>query len=178
MDGFRIMAARKMDMNDFNARIKSIKNPRNKSYYDQGLEMHVPKRVSRDKIKSAKKAEDDSVFGAMFVSMIVGAVALIIAQIVRIRYFGLIESSTVVLALELVITIWALIVLTALMKKRSIPERIAQIMGLALMMVAGHNMIWRWPDQMGVIYTATYVEHVMSTTTQHSIVYRGSVFSL
>ncbi|MFT6944749.1 MAG: hypothetical protein ACJAUW_001324, partial [Yoonia sp.] len=54
----------------------------------------------------------------------------------------------------------------------------AQIMGLALMMVAGHNMIWRWPDQMGVIYTATYVEHVMSTTTQHSIVYRGSVFSL
>ena len=45
MDGFRIMAARKMDINDFNARIKNIKNPRNKSYYDQGLEMHVPKRV-------------------------------------------------------------------------------------------------------------------------------------
>ena len=79
MDGFRIMAARKMDINDFNARIKNIKNPRNKSYYDQGLEMHVPKRVSRDKIKSAKNPEDDSVFGMMFVSMIVCAVALMIA---------------------------------------------------------------------------------------------------
>jgi hypothetical protein len=51
-------------------------------------------------------------------------------------------------------------------------------MGLALMMVAGHNMIWRWPDQMAMIYTPTYVEHVMATTTQHSIVYRGTVFSL
>jgi len=114
----------------------------------------------------------------MFVSMIVGAVALMIAQVVRVRFFGLIEFSTVVLALELFITIWALIILTALMKKRSIPERIAQIMGLALMMVAGHNMIWRWPDQMAMIYTPTYVEHVMATTTQHSIVYRGTVFSL
>ncbi|MFT7107464.1 MAG: hypothetical protein ACJAVT_001987, partial [Yoonia sp.] len=37
-----------MDMNDFNARIKSIKNPRNKSYFDPDLGMHVPKRVTRD----------------------------------------------------------------------------------------------------------------------------------
>lgn len=171
------MAARKMDMSDFNARIKSIKNPRNKSYYDPDLQMHVPKHVPRDKIKTAKVADDDSVMGMMVVSMILGALALMIAQVVRVRYFGVIESSTAVLFLELVMTVWALIVLTVLLKKRSVPERIAQVLGLGLMMVAGHNLIWRWPDQMAMVYTSAYVEQVKATTTELSVVYRGTVYS-
>jgi hypothetical protein len=114
----------------------------------------------------------------VLVSMILGAVGLMIAQIVRIRYFGLLEPSTIALFLEVAIAFWAVILLTVLTNKRTVTERIAQVLGVALMMAAGHNMIWRWPDQMAVIYTPAYVEQVMATTTQHSIVYRGSVYGL
>ena len=176
MDGLRVMAARKQDINDFNARIKSIKNPRNKSYYDPDLGMHVPKRVTRDKIKSGN--QEPSLIGILLVSMILGALGLLIAQVIRIRYFGLLEPSTIVVALEVIMAVWAVVLLTALMNKRTIAERIAQIAGVAVMMVAGHNLIWRWPDQMAIIYTPAYVEQVMATTTQHSIVYRGSVYGL
>lgn len=170
------MATKKMDINDFNARIKNIQNPRNKSYFDPDLGMHVPKRVKRAPVK--RTVEEESILGMMLVSMILGAIGLMFAQVVRIRYFGLLEYSTIVLFLEIAMAFWAVIILTVLTKKRTIAERIAQIMGVALMMVAGHNMIWRWPDQLAVVYTPAYVEQVMETTTQQSIVYRGSVYGL
>ena len=176
MTGLRIMATKKMDINEFNARIKNIQNPRNKSYFDLDLGMHVPKRVKRAPVK--RTVEEESILGMMLVSMILGAIGLMFAQVVRIRYFGLLEYSTIVLFLEIAMAFWAVIILTVLTKKRTIAERIAQIMGVALMMVAGHNMIWRWPDQLAVVYTPAYVEQVMETTTQHSIVYRGSVYGL
>mgnify|MGYP000191603929 CR=1 FL=1 len=50
------MAHRKQTINDFNDRVSRISNPRNKSYYDPDLGMHVPKRVPRDKIKKRERA--------------------------------------------------------------------------------------------------------------------------
>jgi len=169
------MATRKYDINDFNARVKKINNPRNKSYYDPDLGMHIPKRVTRDKIE---KPAEPSFLGKFVVSMIVGALALLIAQIIRIRYFGLLEQSDVVFYLELFIALWAMLLLSALMDRRKAVERIAQFAGIAVMLTAGHNLIWRCPEPMAVIYTADYVEQIMHVTTQHSIVYRGSIFAL
>ena len=170
------MAARKYDKTDFNARLKTIKNPRNNSYYDPDLGMHVPKRVSQERIR--RNTEGEGILGAMLVSMIIGALGLMIAQIIRIRYFALSDASNTVLFLELFVAFWAVILLTALMNKRKLSERVAQIAGVAVMMVAGHNLIWRWPDQMAIIYTPAHVEQVMATLPQHSIVYRGSIFEL
>lgn len=176
MTGFCILAAKKMDINDFNARIKQIQNPGNKSYFDPDMGMHVPKRVKRPPVK--RTVDEESIVGMILVSVILGAVGLMFAQIVRIRYFGLLEYSTIVLFLEIALALWAVVLLTIMTNKRTITERIAQVVGVALMMAAGHNMIWRWPDQMGVLYTPAYVEQVMATTTQHSIVYRGNVYGL
>ncbi len=170
------MGVVKQDMNDFHSRVKRIKNPRNNSYYDQDLGMHIPKRVTRDKIK--KGNDEPSVLSKMLVSMIIGAVALMFAEVMRIRYFGLTQASTVVLYLELFMAFWGVVMLGAMMDRRKVTERMAQIAGVAVMMVAGHNLIWRWPDQMAMIYTTAYVEQVMEATTQHSIVYRGTVYGL
>ncbi len=170
------MAARKYDINDFNARVKNIKSPRNNSYYDPDLGMHIPKRVTRDKIK--KSNEEPSLMGKMLVSMIVGGLALMFAQVVRIRVFGLTDPSDVVFYLEIFVTFWAMIMLAAVLDRRKLGERLAQIVGVAVMMTAGHNIIWRWPDQMAVIYTEAHVEQVMEATTQHSVVYRGTVYGL
>lgn len=170
------MATRKYDINDFNARVKNIKNPRNKSYYDPDLGMHIPKRVTRAKIK--KQSEEESFLGKFLVSMILGALALMFAQVVRIRYFGLIEQSDVVFYLELFMAFWAMVLLSAILNRRMVLERIAQLAGIAVMLTAGHNIIWRWPEPMAMIYTAEYVDQVMEVTTQHSVVYRGTVFGL
>ncbi len=170
------MGAAKHDINDFRKRVKRIKSPRNQGYYDPNLGMQIPKRVSGAKIKKAK--EEPTVLSIVLVSMILGAFALMVAQVIRIRYFGLIESSSVVTFLEIFVAFWGVMLLAAMTNKRTITERIAQIAGIAVMMVAGHNLIWRWPDQMAIIYTTAHVEQVMQTTTQHSIVYRGSVFGL
>jgi hypothetical protein len=170
------MATTKQDINDFNARVKRIKSPRNNSYYDPDLGMHIPKRVTRDKIK--KNAEKDSFLGAFIVSAIIGAIGLMFAQVVRIRYFELTEPSDVVLYLEIFVAVWAVVMLSAMLDRRQISARIAQIAGVAIMMVAGHNLIWRWPEQMAVIYTTAHVEQIMDATTQHSVVVRGTVYGL
>ena len=171
------MAMMKQDINDFNARVKRIKNPRNKSYYDPDLGMHIPKRVTRDKIKT-NKTQEDSLLGAFIVSMIIGALGLMFAQVVRIRYFELSSANEVTLYLELFLAFWAVILLSALLNKRKLFARVAQFAGVGVMLVAGHNIIWRWPEQMAVIYTEAHVEQVMQDTTQHSVVYRGQVFGL
>lgn len=170
------MPAAKQDINDFNARIGRIRNPRNTSYYDQDLGMHIPKRVSRDKIKKAAKKE--SFLGAFIVSMIFGALGLMIAEVLRVRYFGLTGPGNVGLFLELLMAFWCVVLISAMTNRRSVMARIAQVAGVVVMMLAGHNLIWRWPEQMAVIYTPAYVEQVMATTTQHSIVYRGTVYGL
>lgn len=170
------MATAKQDINDFNARVKRIKNPRNKSYYDHELGMQIPKHVGRDQIR--KNQEQASFLAVFLVSMIIGGLGLMFAQVVRIRYFELTAPSNVATYLELFIAFWAVVMLAALMDRRKVTERIAQIAGVAVMMVAGHNIIWRWPDQLAVVYTQAYVEQVLETTTQHSIVYRGSVYGL
>lgn len=171
------MAVMKQDINDFNARIKRIKNPRNNSYFDPDLGMHIPKRVTRDKIKSKKK-QQDSLMGAFIVSMIIGALGVMFAQVLRIRYFELSTSNDVTFYIEVFVAFWAVVLLSALMKKRNFMARLAQFAGVAVMLVAGHNLIWRWPEQMAMIYTEAHVEQIMQDTTQHSVVYRGSVYGL
>ncbi|WP_159087009.1 hypothetical protein [Loktanella sp. Alg231-35] len=170
------MGVAKQDINDFNARVKRINNPRNKSYYDPDLGMHVPKRVTRDKIK--KQNEEPSLLGKIIVSMIIGALGLMAAQILRIRYFDVAASDSIVFYLELIVGAWAVITLSALMNRRTVGARLAQVAGLVIMITAGHNIIWRWPDQMAVIYTQAYVDEVLETTSQHSVVYRGQVYGL
>ena len=174
--GLLAMATTKQDINDFNARVKRIKNPRNQSYYDPDLGMHIPKRVTRDKIK--KKKEEDSLLGAMIVSMIIGGLGLMFAQVLRIRYFELSGAGDVVLYLEVFIAVWAVVMISALLNRRTVGARIAQIAGVAVMMIAGHNLIWRWPDQMAYIYTTAHVEQVMEATTQHSVVVAGTLYGL
>ena len=41
-------------IDEFNLRVKRIKDPRNVSYYDAEMKMNVPKRVSKDYINRKK----------------------------------------------------------------------------------------------------------------------------
>lgn len=169
------MAHTKQGLNDFHARVQRIKNPRNTSYYDPETDVHVPKHMARKKAATSQK---ETLIGKFLVSIIIGAIALLFAQVVRIRYFGLIEQSDVVLFLEIFVAFWATVMLSSVLNRRKVLERIGQVAGVALMLTAGHNLIWNWPEPMTAIYTTEYVDQVLKQTTQNSVVYRGAVFGL
>ncbi|WP_341366243.1 hypothetical protein [Yoonia sp. BS5-3] len=166
----------KQDINDFKKRVKSISNPRNNSYYDPDLGMHIPKKVPRSKIKKPKQANDENVIGPFLVSVIIGAFCLAVGQLIRVRYFGLIESSTTSLAIDVIATAWVLLLLTALMQRTTLGPRISQVIGIALMFVVGHNLFWRWPDQMAYIYTPDYANYVQEATQPPSVVVGATIY--
>ncbi|SFR40730.1 hypothetical protein SAMN04488005_1547 [Yoonia tamlensis] len=165
-----------MGQKDFDARIKRIKNPRNNSYYDPDLQMHIPKRVARSKIEKPPSKSNEALT-AFLVSMVLGGVAMFGAQVVRVRYLGLSGGNTAVTFTDILIGFWFVLVLSALMQRRQPIGRLGQIAGLCAMLVAGHNLIWKWPDLMGKIYTPEYVAEVQATTEVGSIVVQGNVFA-
>lgn len=166
-----------LGQSDFNARVKRIKKPGNTSYYDPELQMHVPKRVTRSKIKvQAEKRE--FTFSKFLVSMVIGATGVACAQILRVRYFGLNETGNLSLAVDLLCAVWAALLLSAFMKHRVFPARMAQICGVVAMMIAGHNLVWRFPEQMAMIYTDAFVTQVQAETVPQSLVFRDIVISL
>ncbi|MDX8352082.1 hypothetical protein [Cognatiyoonia sp. IB215182] len=171
------MANTKQDINDFNRRIKKINNPRNKSYYDPDLKMHIPKRVPRDKIKKPKVADDENVIGPFIVSVVIGAFCLAVAQLFRVRYFELIETTPITIAIDLIAGLWVLLVLTALIKRNSWGARFSQIVGVCAMLAAGHNLFWRWPEQMATIYTPEYAAYIEQTTQPPSVVIGSTVYN-
>lgn len=171
------MANTKQDINDFNRRIKNINNPRNKSYYDPDLKMHIPKRVSRDKIKKPKVADDENIIGPFIVSGVIGALCLALAQLVRVRFFELIETTPVTIAIDVMAGLWFLLVLTALIKRNSWGARFSQIVGVCAMLAAGHNLFWRWPEQMATIYSPEYAAYIERTTEPPSVVIGSTVYN-
>lgn len=165
-----------MGQTDFNARIKRIKNPRNNSYYDPDLQMHIPKRVTRDKIQKPPSQSSEALT-AILVSMVIGGVAMFGAQVLRVRYLGLSGGNTAVTFTDLLFGLWFVLMLSALMKRRQFLGRVGQVAGLCVMLVTGHNLVWKWPDLMGKIYTPEYVAEIQATTQVQSIVIQGNVFA-
>lgn len=170
------MAHRKQDINDFNARVKRISSPRNKSYYDPDLGMHIPKKVPRDKIKKTKREGDEQTFLAAFiVSAVLGGFGFFLAQAIRVRFFPTADGAQLILALDLVLALWAIAIITALLGKRDLFARLSQVAGVYAMIIGGHNLFWRWPEQMAMIFTPEYVDTVLATTQELSLVVNGNV---
>lgn len=162
---------------DFSNRLKRINSPRNKSYYDRDLGMHVPKKISNETIRRNAKAKNTSL-SAWFSSLIIGAVALIIAQAVRYRYFGMSEVSNATLFTDLLLTLLIVLTVSAVFRYRKVSYRFAQLLGAGAVLVAGHNLIWYYPDQLAVIYSDGYVQIVRETTLPRSLIFRDMTISL
>jgi hypothetical protein len=162
---------------EFNARIKRIKNPRNNSYYDPDLQMHIPKRVTRAKVIKPPSKSNEAM-SAFLVSMVIGSVAMFGAQVLRVRYLGLSGGSSAVTFADFLLGLWFMLVFSALMQRRQLIGRMGQVVGLCVMMVTGHNLIWKWPDLMSKIYTPEYVAEIQATTKVQSIVIQGNVYAL
>jgi hypothetical protein len=165
-----------MGQTDFNARIKRIKNPRNNSYYDPDLQMHIPKKVTRSKIEKPPSKNQEAL-SAFLVSMVIGSFAMFVAQVVRVRYLGLSGGNAAVTFTDLLIGLWFVMVLSTLMQRRQLLGRLGQVAGLCVMLVTAHNLVWKWPDLMEKIYTPAYVAEIQATTEVQSILFQGNVYA-
>ena len=101
-----------------------------------------------------------------------------IAQALRFRYLGLSEPSNVTLFTDILVTLFIVLTLSAMFRYRKTGYRVAQGLGAAAVLVAGHNLMWYYPDQLAVIYTADYVQIVRDTTSPRTLVFRDMTISL
>lgn len=169
--------AQKYDMKDFNARVKRIQNPRNKSYYDPDMGMHIPKRVSAETIRKNAKARKFSL-SSVLTSLLIGVVAVMIAQAFRFRYLGMAEVGNAALATDLLLTAFLVLLGSAFLRHRKVSHRFAQAVGVVAMVVAGHNLMWYYPAELAIIYSTEYVDQVRGTTEPLSLVFRDMTISL
>ena len=157
------------DVNDFNARVKRIKSPRNNAYYDPALQMHVPKRTNQKEIRRAVKARRFPP-GRVLICIVIGIVAVVIAQGLRVRYLGLVETGSVALFADLLFSLFFLLLIAALTGNRRLPHRLLQLVGATAMIVAGHNLMWFFPEEMAIVYTTEYVALIQEQTEPRTLV--------
>ncbi len=162
---------------DFKHRVKRINNPRNMAYFDPDLGMHIPKHVSQDTIRRNAKARKPS-FVAFMASLLIGAGALVGAQALRFRYLQMTEISNATLFTDLLLATLFVLTLSGMMRYRMVRYRVAQMAGVVTVLVAGHNLVWYYPDAAAVVYTADYVQIVRETTAPMSLVFRDTTYGL
>ncbi|MBE0412884.1 hypothetical protein [Yoonia sp.] len=150
-------------LDDFNSRIKRINSARNTSYFDPELGMNIPKRVSHETIRRTAKAKRPS-FKAFGLSVVIGAGAVIVAQVLRLRGLGLTEPGNAALFVDLLLALLIVLTVTGGLRYRLLRYRVAQALGVVAVLGLGHNLMWYYPDQMAVIYSADYVQSVRDTT--------------
>lgn len=156
-------------LDDFNKRVKRIRSPRNNSYYDPDLGMHVPKKVSNEVIRRNAK-EKKSWFKGIFWSLVIGALGLMVGQAVRFRYFGLSEPDNVTLFTDLLLALLFVLTMSAGFRYRRMRYRVAQVLGAGAILVAGHNLILYYPDHLALIYSDEYVQIIRETTEPGSLI--------
>ncbi|KJZ20240.1 hypothetical protein [Loktanella sp. S4079] len=165
-----------LGQSEFQQRIKRINNPRNNSYYDPDMKMHVPKRLARP--QPVKKAsEGNQMLSAALVAMVIGGAAMFCAQVVRVRYLGMVGGSPAISFTDLLVGLWIMLMFSALMKRRGFLARLGQFAGLGLMMVVGHNLVWKWPEVMTSIFSPEHVAYVTSHTSVGSALIHGTVYA-
>ncbi len=156
----------------FQARIDRINNPRNVSYFDPELKMHVPKRVSKEFV-NRKRVKRLGVV-TVGVSGVLGGLAYIAVQVMSGRFGLLAPSEVVMFGVAAILAI----VLGMLVRHKSFLHIGAQVMGVALMMASAHNAVWMFPDAVSQVTSTAYVIQVQATTTPNSIMLLGETYTL
>lgn len=168
-------------MNQFNNRIARIKDPRVNSYFDPETKMNIPRRLSIGTIKEHNFGGDKPKWFAMVVAVIIGALALAAARYLRFVYADIPDVGTEIQSLALIdfgLASLVAFVAGAILRQKHMRHMAAHTMGIVLMMVAMHNLIWLYPSEFAQVYSADYVNQVKSLTSPQSIYVAGESYTL
>lgn len=162
----------------FNARIRRINDPRNNSYLDPETGIRIPKQLSRKIIKTNNTyMEQKAGFGAMLLSLILGAICVMGALYVRFTVAGIPNTGTeasTLLAMDAGLAAVLVFVLGGILKHKSFRHMMAQVVGIAFMLVTMHNLVWFFPDEFAQVYTQDFVTQVTQATEPLSIHVNGA----
>ena len=162
----------------FQARIRRINDPKNSSYLDPETGMRIPKRLSRQIIKTNNSArtEQRANLGSMLFSVILGCFALVAARYIRFELAGVADTGTdpaTLAAMDAGLAAMIVFFVGGVLKHKTLRHMMAQVVGITAMMVTMHNLVWLFPAEFAQAFSQDYVEQVTAATAPLSIYFNG-----
>ncbi len=164
----------------FKDRIARIEDPKNISYLDPETGMNIPRKMSVAQIKAQSVVKSPGLL-VLLLSCVLGAMALVAARYVRFVLAEIPEIGTAANTLVIMdfgIAALMAFVIGALIKHKSLRHMMAQATGIALMLVAMHNLVWMYPSEFAQVFPQAYVDQVIALTSPKSIYVAGETITL
>ena len=161
----------------FQARIKSINNPRNTYYVDPETGMRVPKRVGRDVIAANGKVKPVTT-SSMMMAMILGSLCLIVARYFQITFLDIQPSVPHALAYELGMAAAIAFTLGGFVRQKSLKHMICHLAGAAFAAMTMHNAVWLAPEEFALVFSQDFVDQIIAATDPMSLNLAGNIITL
>lgn len=168
---------------NFNARIRRINDPRNNSYVDPETGFRIPKRLSRQIIKTNNTYNEPKAgLGSMLFSVLIGFACLIGARYIRFELAGIGDTGSdpaTLAAMDFGLAAVIAFIVGGMLKHKSLRHMASQVAGIGMMVVTMHNLVWLFPAEFSQVFSQSYVEQVTAETEPLSIYFAGeTVISL
>lgn len=165
----------------FQQRLSRITDPRNTTWTDPETGMDIPRRMKRP--PRAKKSELLENLGyplSFLVSFLLGMVAVFASRYLRWHLLGMSGAEgdpDILMMIDGGLAAAMGFVLQSLFHMRA-PEHVtAQFAGVLAMICGMHNLMWWYPEEMGLVFGPDYVKTVMTLTEPDSLLFRGVSFA-
>lgn len=159
----------------FNQRIKRIEDPRNIYYRDPETGINVPKRVSKAAVLGLTNGAKPGFFGILL-SIALGLICLAAARYGRFNFAEISEtaaSAHIVMLMDFGIAAVLAFVIGGLIRQKTVRHMMSQTMGIAVMAVAMHNLVWMYPAEFAQVYSQAYVDEVRGSTVPNTLYLGG-----
>jgi hypothetical protein len=161
----------------FQARVKSITDPRNTFYLDPETGMKIPKRVGRDQVLANGKTPPATAIG-MFMAMILGALCLIVARYLQIAFLDIKPSVPNALVVELMMSGLMAFTIGGFVRQKTFKHMVGHMAGAALAAVTMHNAVWVAPDHFAMVFSQDFVDQILAATDPMSLNIAGNSITI
>lgn len=162
------------NMDQFNARVARIQDPRFKYVVDPESGLKIPRRITRDQV-GKKRSLSVKKTGMAF---ILGMISLVAARYVQLELIAIEPYYPDAMVAELLIAAMIAFCIGSTFKLGSFRAIIAQWAGAAVCAVSMHNAVWIAPDQFAMILSQSYVDQILALTDPMSLYVNGTSISL
>ena len=163
-------------LNQFQARLGRINDPRNTYWTDPETGINVPRRLSKAVILNNSLPVKQSMMSVVM-SVILGVICLMAARYIRFHFAAIPDFGTGAMTLTVVdcgIAAFLALMIGGIVKLKTLRHVFGQMSGIAVMLVAMHNLVWIFPTEFAQVYSQAYVDQVISMTEPQSLYFNGA----
>ena len=163
-------------LTQFQARLARINDPNNTYWTDPETGMNVPRRLSKAVINNSALPVKQSMMSVLM-SVILGVICLMAARYLRFNFAAIPEFGTGAMTLTVMdcgIAAFLALLIGGMVKLKTFRHVAGQMSGIAVMLVAMHNLVWIFPTEFAQVYSQAYVDQVISLTEPQSIYFNGT----